>query len=533
MRISSLQIFNIANKGMAEANQSLIKTQEQLSTGVRVLNPSDDPVASTKIMQLTNDIANITQYRKNIDIAENNLVLEESSLKSASNLLQRIQELAVQAGNTATLSPSEYSALASEVDARLDELKNLLNSQNANGDYIFGGYKSRGAPFDGSSSSGFNYRGDDGQQFIKIANNTTIAASDSGKALFVDVESAKNTVTTSASPANRSQPPVGISVGLVYDQEAFDEFYPEDMLVTFNADNAVVPAAKNYTITERATGRVIVANQPYVAGTDIEANGVRFRISGQPVSGDPAVAATRTFGNDGPVTFPFDFTAPADETLTIRVGGRSETLVLDGLVSNTADLSSILNNVGNGNAAALAALGVTVDNTGFQVASGVNFSVLNGSANIDGVMGLNTNIGTSSDDGVQQTPGDRLFVDSSNKQDVLTTLARFSEGMKDYDGTQESRATLEETVASTIQNLKNAQTSILDVKSKLGARFNTLDSTRELHLDSEIVMKEVLGELRDVDYAEASTRLASQSLVLQAAQSSFVRVSRLNLFSQL
>ncbi len=533
MRISSLQIFNIANKGMADANQSLIKTQEQLSSGVRVLTPSDDPVASTKIMQLTNDIANISQYRKNIDIAENNLVLEESSLKSASNLLQRIQELAVQAGNTATLSPSEYSALASEVDARLDEMLNLLNSQNANGDYIFGGYKSRTAPFSGSAASGFSYLGDEGQQFIKVANNTTIAASDSGKAIFVDIESAHNTVNTYASPANRSDPPVGVSVGLVYDQEVFDDFYPEDMVVTFNADNTVVPAGKNYTISERSTGRIIAANQPYVPGTDIEANGVRFRIAGQPVSGDPAVAATRSFGADGPVTFPFDFTAPADETFTLRVGGRSETLVLDGLVTNTADLAAILNNAGNGNAAAIAALGVTVDNTGFQVASGVNFSILNGSANIDTVMGLNTLAGTNSSNGLMQTPGDRLFIDSSNKQDVLTTLARFSQGMKDYDGSAENRASLEETVASTIQNLKNAQTSILDITSKLGARFNTLESTRELHLDSEIVMKEVLGQLRDVDYAEASTRLASQSLVLQAAQSSFVRVSRLNLFSQL
>jgi len=67
----------------------------------------------------------------------------------------------------------------------------------------------------------------------------------------------------------------------------------------------------------------------------------------------------------------------------------------------------------------------------------------------------------------------------------------------------------------------------------LGARFNTLESTRDLHLDSELVMKDVLAELRDVDYAEAATRLSAQTMVLQAAQSSFIRVSQLNLFSQL
>lgn len=533
MRISSFQIFNIANKGIADANQAMVKTQEQLSSGVRVLNPSDDPVASTKIMQLTNDIANIGQYRKNIDIAENNLVLEESSLKSVNNLLQRIQELGVQAGNTATLSTSEYKALASEVDARLDELVNLLNSQNANGDYIFAGYKSREEPFYGTAASGFRYRGDEGQQFLKVANNTTIAASDSGKELFVDVESASNTIHTYASPANRSDPPVTISVGLVTDQETYDAFYPEDMVVTFNADNQVIPAAKNFTITERSTGRVVVANQVYQPGTDIDVNGVSFRISGQPVSGTPAVPATRPFGTDGIVAFPANFTPPADETFTIRVAGRTETLVLDGVINNSTDLANILNNAGNGNAAKLAALGITVDNTGFSSPSGVNFTLANGSGAVDAVMGLNTVGGTSSNNGVVGGAGDRLFIDSSRKQDILTTLARFSTGMKAYDGSDESREMLEGVVASTLDNLKNAQTSILDVMSKLGARFNTLDSVRDLHLDSELVMKDVLAQLRDVDYAEAATRLSAQSMVLQAAQSSFIRVSQLTLFSQL
>ncbi|TVZ38544.1 flagellar hook-associated protein 3 FlgL [Alteromonadaceae bacterium 2753L.S.0a.02] len=533
MRISSLQIFNIANKGIADANEAMIHTQEQLSTGVRVLNPSDDPVASTKIMQLSTDLSNIQQYRKNIDLAENNLVLEESNLKSISNLLQRIQELAVQAGNTATLSTNEYAALASEVDARLDELVNLLNSQNSNGDFIFGGYKSKNAPFVGSAATGFRYLGDEGQQFIKVANNTTIPSSDSGKEIFVDVASAKNTVHTYTSEANRSVPPIDVSVGQVIDQELFDEFYPEDMVVTFNADNQITPAAKNYTITERSTGRIIVANQPYIEGDNIDVNGVRFRIIGNPVSGDPAVPATRLFGADGATTFGVDFTPPADQTFDIRVGGRTETLVLDGPINNTGDLSNILNSVGNGNAAKLAALGVTVDSTGFRVPAGINFSLLNGNGVVDGVLGLNTTSGTTSADGIMGRPGDRVFIDASNKQDVLTTLARFSTGMKDYDGTEESREILEETIASSIDNLKNAQTSILDITAKLGARFNTLDSTRELHLDSEVVMKDVLAELRDVDYAEAATRLSAQSMILQAAQSSFIRVSQLNLFSQL
>ncbi len=129
--------------------------------------------------------------------------------------------------------------------------------------------------------------------------------------------------------------------------------------------------------------------------------------------------------------------------------------------------------------------------------------------------------------------GDQFFIESTQKQDILTTVARFSEAMKSYDGTDDSRDNVADLVAATIDNLSNAQTSVLETVSALGARFNTLESTEQLHLDSELVSQEVLSSLRDIDYAEAATRLSAQTLVLEAAQQSFVRVSRLTLFSQL
>ena len=419
MRISSLQIFNIANNSMADANEAIIKTQEQLSTGRRVLNPSDDPVASTKILSINEEVAILNQYGNNINIAKNDLVIEEAVLDGALNVIQRIQELAVQAGNVATLSESEYDSLANEVDSRLDELQALLNSQNSNGDYIFGGYKSQSEPFSGNQDIGFSYNGDEGQKIIKIANNTFVAASDSGKETFVDIESARPNFYTYPSPTNNAEPAGNISVGTIVDREAFDEFYPEDMVITFNEDTSVVPNGKNFTVTERSTGRVIVENEAYSPGMELIVNGISVTLTGSPASATPGEA------------------------------------------------------------------------------------------------------------------GDRFFIDSTNQQDVLTTLAKFSESMRAYDGTADTTAALEENIADTLANLKNAQTSVLEITSKIGARFNTLESTEELHFDSGVVLQELLSELQDVDYAEASTRLSSQSLILQAAQTAFVRISNLSLFNQL
>lgn len=529
MRISSLQIFNIANDSMAKTNQDLVKTQEQLSSGKRVNRPSDDPVAATKIMSLSAELASLDQFNKNIDIANNNLTLEETTLNGVNNIILRIQELTIQAGNTATLSPNEYKSIAAEVDARLDEMQNLLNSKNANGDYIFGGYKSTQPPFQGSANNGFTYHGDEGQHFIKISRNTTIAASDSGKDLFVDIQSENHTVHTYASPKNQSNPPVQISVGQVMDQADYNDFYPEDMVITFNADNALSPPGKNFTVTERSTGRVVIGNERYTAGQPIEVNGVSFRISGTPVSGDPATSATRHFGADSALTYPQTFAAP-NNTLRVNVAGRTETLTLSGTVNNTTELATMIN---ANNAGALNALGLVVDDTGFSMPTGVNFRISGGSAITDTALGLNTVLGTSSSDGVLAAPGDRLFVDSTDKQDILTTLARFSEAMKGFDGSNEGRDELSEIIASTISNLGHAQTSVLEVTAKIGGRINTLESTTTLHLDAQLVTQTVLSDLRDIDYAEAATRLSTQSLILQAAQSSFIRVSQLSLVNQL
>jgi len=74
---------------------------------------------------------------------------------------------------------------------------------------------------------------------------------------------------------------------------------------------------------------------------------------------------------------------------------------------------------------------------------------------------------------------------------------------------------------------------ILEVQADLGARMNSIDSTRNLHVDLELQAQEVLSKVRDLDFAEAVSRLSFQSFLLEAAQQSFVRVSGLSLFNAL
>lgn len=532
MRISNLHIYNIANNSMRDASVAISKTQEELSSGRRLSSAADDPVAATRIQQLNNQLQGLDQYDKNITIAQNNLDTQENTLESITNLVQRMQEIAVQSGNTAVLSRGDYAALAAEVDTRLDELFNLVNTRNAGGDYIFSGFQGSTPAFSGDAANGFHYDGDEGQINIQISDTAKIPVSDSGKGLFANIQTGINTVRTFASPSNQSEPPATISLGQVVDQDQFDAFYPEDIMITFNADSDILPPGKNFTVTERSTGKIIEENHRFIVGETLNYKGVEVSVAGDPASGVSATEATRRFGTDAPLNFPQDFSV-ANGSIDIQVGNRLETIILDTNITNVNDLVSTLNDVGNGNAAKLANLNITVDTNGFQQAQGINFTVNGGSVATSSVTGLDTVDGTTAVDGARAKKGDQLVIESTDKQDILTTLARFSQVMKSYDGSDSANQAMQAIAASTITTLSFSQESVSTVVTQIGARVNTLDTTRETHLDTQLIGQRVLSDLQDTDYAEAATRLSTQTMILEAAQATFLRVSQLTLFERL
>ena len=449
-------------------------------------------------------------------------------------MVKRMRELAIQAGNSGVFTASDYRAIAAEVDSRLDELLNLVNTRSAGGEYIFGGYQGRTQPFVPVGGGGYEYQGDEGALYIQVSQIARVQVSDTGKRLFQNIPSVENTISTSTSEANRSSPPITISIGQVVDQEIFDDFYPNDMVVTFNDPNSVAPPTPNYTITERQSGRVVVANQIYQPGEEIIANGVSFRINGTPYPGVAAVPGSIQWGSDAVQNFAADETG---ETLELRVGGITETLTIGSNVTNDADLVTELTT--GANATLLANLGITV-NTGvappqFEVASGLNVEVdPTGSSGANVLAALGINSGSASTNGVPSQAGDVLFVESSSSTSLLNVLARFSDALKQVnDEDPSTEDLLNDVVGSTLASIENVESRLNSVQSEIGARLNTLESTRNMHLDTDLLNREVLADLEDLDYAEAATRLSLQSFVLQATQQSFLRVSNLNLFSLL
>jgi len=163
-------------------------TQQQISLGKRIINPSDDPSGSVQLLDLSQAISRLEQFQANNDYAINRLSISESTLQSVTSNLQRVRELAVQGYNDVN-TPTDKISIAQEMYQRLDEILALANTKDANGDYLYAGFNTQTKPFTGTSASGiYTYTGDQSQRFIEIAEGRSLADGNSGAEVFFNLQ---------------------------------------------------------------------------------------------------------------------------------------------------------------------------------------------------------------------------------------------------------------------------------------------------------------------------------------------------------
>jgi flagellar hook-associated protein 3 FlgL len=186
MRIGTLQMFRQGVNSILDQQTQLAHTQNQLSTGKRIVNPSDDPIGSAQLIGLSESLRVTEQYQRNGQMARFRLEQEDVVLGSVVDNLQRARELAVQGLNDSN-SVKERTAIALEVRQILAEVLALANRKDGNGQYLFSGFQVRTEPFADTGAGTFSYAGDTGQRQLQIASGRQIADGDAGQAVFVDI----------------------------------------------------------------------------------------------------------------------------------------------------------------------------------------------------------------------------------------------------------------------------------------------------------------------------------------------------------
>jgi len=395
MRISNDTLRSAFLAALDDARRRVLDTQKQVSTGLRVNSPSDDPVAASRVAHLDSSLARLDQYHANVGFARHQLGLEEEALSEAIGTLQRIRELTLQANNS-TASDVDRHLIAGEIAQHRAALLAIANTTDVDGRHLFAGYSEATTPFTVAPGGGVVYNGDQGQRTLQISDSRFVAINDSGADVFQRIPEGNGTFVLAVGAANTGTGTLGTSS--VVSPAAW---VPDTYTVTF-----LTPTS--YEV--RNSANTLIASGTFAPSQSLAFAGIEMRVDGTPAAGD---------------------------TFTVS---------------------------------------------------------------------------------------------PSAQRDVFSTLDQLIGAIDSPAGNPAGRAQLHSSIGQRLADLDNALTHLIEARGEIGARVRALDQQESLNADFAVHLDTTLSSVRDLDYAEALSRLSQELFGLDAAQQAFARAQNLSLF---
>ncbi|MEH6825209.1 MAG: flagellar hook-associated protein FlgL, partial [Motiliproteus sp.] len=269
MRISTQQIFNNGVSNMQKAQTALARTQEQVSTGKNLNRPSDDPVAAAQILKYRRELAATGTFQENITVSQRRLELEELTLQQVNDAGDRLKELAIR-GNNSTMTNENRKGIAAEAKQIQQFVLGLMNTKDAQGEYLFSGARGDTEPFVSDSNGNFSYKGDSEVRFIQTGPSAMIQSTDSGRSVFQTVpgDMAVTLLNSSTVPTTGQLPdvPAGFKVSVepatlpetTSDFETWVKTHgKQDLTLTVTGGVGALPHTYTLTGMDTKTGAVV------------------------------------------------------------------------------------------------------------------------------------------------------------------------------------------------------------------------------------------------------------------------------------
>lgn len=301
-RVSTSNMYDNSLRNLNARQKSMVDLQENLTTGKRVVRPSDDPVAAAQAERTQTRLARIKTEQRALETQRNAIAQAESTLGEAVGLVQDIRQLVVAAGGGA-LKPEDRKTYVKQIESLREQLIETANRKDTNGMPLLGALGSALTPFLGPmlSSPDYLFSGLAGQAG---STGTAIASALDGHSAFMfdpqrdgvynasvtnaitgAISSDRSFTTSAITPADPSQV-TGDAYAIVFGNVV--------------ADPATGLSTAEYTITNTTTGTSVgpTAVAPYptnkplsleISGSASPANfipGLRFQINGTPANGD-------------------------------------------------------------------------------------------------------------------------------------------------------------------------------------------------------------------------------------------------------
>ena len=151
-RVSTANQYDTALRNIGQRHTSLSNLQENLTSGKRVVRPSDDPVSAAQAERAINRLARIQTEQRALETQRNAIAQAESALGDAIGLMQNFRELTVSAG-VGTLTPNDRATIANQLQGLREQIVEVANRKDTNGLPLLGALGSALAPFLGPLST--------------------------------------------------------------------------------------------------------------------------------------------------------------------------------------------------------------------------------------------------------------------------------------------------------------------------------------------------------------------------------------------
>ena len=199
IQITNAMMYNNINNELLNESNSVYNLQDEISSGLQIMSPQDNPGGMVNVLSYNNSTALVTQYNSNVGIASNIGSLASSTITNAMQVVNQANSLAVEMAN-GTNTTQNNQAAAQQVGQMINELIQYANT-SYNGQNLFTGtnlnlssaYSSSSAYFSAATASGtpqtvsfkvYKYQGTDTNQNYQITQNETVTPTLTADAIF-------------------------------------------------------------------------------------------------------------------------------------------------------------------------------------------------------------------------------------------------------------------------------------------------------------------------------------------------------------
>ena len=179
MRISQNTTYLSFLRDLRVAEERMAHAQQVVSSGKKMLKPSDDPAAASDVLRISAEDAEALQFGRNIATASSRLEAAEGILGGVENMVERVRNLAL----LSVSHPDSADQYLEEVRGLREQILSAANASHQ-GTYLFSGTLIKTLPFVQAPDTTVSYQGNGTVMSLQVNRSMALQAQIPGSDVF-------------------------------------------------------------------------------------------------------------------------------------------------------------------------------------------------------------------------------------------------------------------------------------------------------------------------------------------------------------